>query len=58
MDVDTLSQSKENFFASLDSLQPIGSPVLGIVIPLVVFTFATVLTWWLYRHFSRQDRQD
>ena len=42
--------------AALDSLQPIGSPLLGIIIPLVVFALATTLTWWLYRHFSKEDR--
>ena len=51
--VDTLEGS--SLAAALDSLQPIGSPLLGVIIPLVVFTFATLLTWWLYRHFSRQD---
>lgn len=39
----------------LSILQPIGHPVLGIIIPLAVFLFATLLTWLLYRHFSRQD---
>jgi hypothetical protein len=38
---------------NLDSLQPIGHPILGIVIPLVVFAFASLLTWWLYKHFSK-----
>lgn len=37
----------------LDKIQPIGDPILGIIIPLAVFAFATFLTWWLYRHFSR-----
>jgi hypothetical protein len=40
----------------LEILQPIGHPILGIVIPLIVFTFASVLTWWLYRHFSSQNK--
>jgi len=42
--------------AALDSLHPIGSPLLGVIIPLAVFTFATGLTWWLYKHFSKEDR--
>lgn len=32
----------------------IGSPVLGIAIPAVVFFFSFVLTWVLYKHFSRK----
>ncbi|HLA40929.1 MAG TPA: hypothetical protein VJ417_13090 [Candidatus Glassbacteria bacterium] len=41
---------------NLDTLQPIGSPVLGIIIPLAVFLFATLLTWLLYRHFSKPEK--
>ena len=41
---------------NLDILHPIGSPILGIVIPLGVFIFASLITWWLYRHFSHQDK--
>ena len=37
----------------LNLLQPIGHPSLGIIIPLVVFLFASGITWLLYRHFSR-----
>ncbi len=40
---------------NLDQLQPIGSPILGIIIPAAVFIVASVLTWMLYRHFSRPD---
>jgi hypothetical protein len=32
----------------------IGSPVLGILIPAVVFVTSFALTWMLYRHFSRK----
>jgi ribose/xylose/arabinose/galactoside ABC-type transport system permease subunit len=42
------------FAEAIESLQPIGSPILGIVIPLIVFAIATGLTWWLYRHFSKE----
>ena len=31
----------------------IGSPILGVVIPAVVFFVSFILTWALYRHFSR-----
>ena len=34
----------------------IGSPLLGIVIPAVVFLISFVLTGLLYRHFSRTPR--
>ena len=40
----------------LEILQPIGHPILGVIIPLVVFTFASLLTWWLYRQFSRPSK--
>ena len=40
----------------LELLQPIGHPLLGIFIPLGVFIFASLLTWWLYRHFSSQNK--
>jgi hypothetical protein len=33
---------------------PIGSPLLGMFIPAVVFLTSFVLTWLLYRHFSRR----
>jgi hypothetical protein len=32
----------------------IGSPILGVVIPAVVFVISFVLTWALYKHFSRR----
>lgn len=32
----------------------IGSPLLGVVIPAIVFVFSFVVTWLLYRHFSRK----
>lgn len=40
----------------LSILHPIGHPMLGVIIPLVVFVSASLLTWWLYRHFSSQDK--
>jgi len=66
MNPDTLKQAgsaagldsldSAGFAAAIESLKPIGSPWLGIVIPLSVFIFATGLTWWLYHHFSKVDR--
>jgi hypothetical protein len=32
----------------------IGSPFLGVLIPAIVFAISFVLTWMLYRHFSRK----
>lgn len=32
----------------------IGKPILGIIIPLVVFIISFIVTWMLYRHFSKQ----
>jgi hypothetical protein len=32
----------------------IGSPVLGVIIPAAVFLLSFVLTWMLYKHFSRK----
>ncbi len=40
----------------LEILQPIGNPILGVIIPLIVFIVASLLTWWLYRHFSSQNK--
>lgn len=30
----------------------IGSPVLGIILPALIFIFSFIVTWLLYRHFS------
>ena len=54
------SQVKEtiepkDFMAAMEKLEPIGPSYLGYIIPLVVFIFATVLTIWLYRHFSKDN---
>lgn len=32
----------------------VGSPILGVIIPLAIFIVSFVVTWLLYRHFSRQ----
>ena len=32
----------------------IGSPALGWIIPGAVFVVSFVLTWMIYRHFSRK----
>lgn len=34
--------------------QRIGHPSLGVIIPAVVFAVSFVLTWMLYKHFSRK----
>jgi hypothetical protein len=33
----------------------IGSPILGVIIPAGVFLLSFVLTWALYKHFSRRS---
>lgn len=30
----------------------IGSPILGIILPTVIFLISFIVTWLLYRHFS------
>ncbi len=32
----------------------IGAPILGVIIPLLVLAVSFVVTWLLYRHFSKQ----
>jgi hypothetical protein len=32
---------------------PIGSPVLGIVIPALIFLISFLAAWLLYRHFAK-----
>jgi len=32
----------------------LGAPVLGILIPALVFVTSFVVTWLLYRHFSKE----
>ena len=32
----------------------VGSPVLGVIIPLLVFLTSFIVTLLLYRHFSKQ----
>ena len=43
------------FMAAMEKLEPIGPSYLGYIIPLIVFIFATFLTIWLYRHFSKNS---
>ena len=38
----------------LQTAQRLGHPALGWLIPGVVFLVSFVLTWMLYRHFSRK----
>lgn len=32
---------------------PVGSPILGVIIPAAILIISFVVTWMLYRHFSR-----
>ncbi|MDZ7263565.1 MAG: hypothetical protein ONB16_03195 [candidate division KSB1 bacterium] len=36
----------------LTILGSIGSPLLGIILPTVIFLISFVVTWLLYKHFS------
>ncbi len=31
----------------------IGKPILGILIPLLIFLISLTMRWFLYRHFSK-----
>ena len=33
----------------------IGNPILGVIIPLVVFIVSFIVTWALYKHFSKHS---
>lgn len=33
----------------------IGSPILGIIIPAVIFAFSFFVTYWLIRHFMKNN---
>jgi len=47
-------QNKMIWFIILQTAGRIGSPVLGIIIPATILLISFILTWLLYRHFSRQ----
>jgi hypothetical protein len=32
----------------------VGGSILGVIIPLAIFIVSFVVTWLLYRHFSKQ----
>jgi hypothetical protein len=34
----------------------IGKPILGVVIPSLVFVVSFVVTWILYKHFSKHSK--
>ena len=38
----------------IPEVERIGSPILGIIIPGVVLVISFVLTWMLYRRFSKK----
>jgi len=41
--------------SSLLSVTAIGHPILGVIIPAVVFIVSFWVAWACYRHFSRKD---
>jgi hypothetical protein len=58
MDIVSQTQTKGGWFMSLLMLVPalfmLGTILLGIIIPAVIFIFSFGLTFALYRHFSRK----
>ncbi len=42
------------------ALERLGSPILGVILPALIFLVAFSLTYWLYRRFSRgmDEQQD
>ncbi len=42
------------------ALERLGSPILGVILPALIFLVAFFLTYWLYRRFSRgmDEQQD
>jgi hypothetical protein len=39
----------------MQEVHRIGDPLLGIIIPGIILIISFILTWLLYRKFSRQD---
>jgi len=36
----------------------IGAPILGVIIPAIIFGFSFLVTYLLIRHFMKQNSQD
>jgi hypothetical protein len=45
------------FFVALQNAGPIGHPILGIVLPTLIFAVSFWVAWICYRHFSRKGRK-
>ncbi len=41
--------------ALLQQTVRIGKPIYGIIIPLLVFVVSFIVTWILYKHFSKHS---
>ena len=41
--------------AMLQQSARIGKPIVGVIIPLIVFIISFVVSWILYKHFSKQS---
>lgn len=50
----TMSISPAMWIVLAQESPRIGSPFLSIVVPAAVFLVSFLVTWLLYRHFSRQ----
>ena len=40
--------------ASISEVQRIGHPILGYIIPAIIFAFSFFIAFYLYRHFTKQ----
>jgi|GEM_PF-1898100 hypothetical protein len=40
------------------TIHPVGSAILGIIIPAGIFLFSFGITYWLYRHFSKEIHKE
>lgn len=43
-------------FILLSTSEHIGSPLLGIIIPAIIFSFSFFVTYLLIRHFMKQNK--
>jgi hypothetical protein len=51
----TIQRGEVMLAAVITQTERIGSPLLGIVIPLAIFVVSFIVTWLLYKHFSKRS---
>jgi hypothetical protein len=44
--------------ACIAAVQRIGHPILGYIIPAVIFGFSFFIAFYLYKHFTKQMQED